>query len=244
MSRSLEIEWLGRMAYPEALELQHETVQARRSGRVGDRLLLLEHPPVVTLGRGWREENLLVSRGELAERGIAVYEVARGGDVTYHAPGQLVGYLVMDLKARGEPDLHAYLRSLENALMGALGELGLATCRIEGKTGVFVDRAQTPVSPSAHTPMPKPASTPTPTPADTLERKLASIGVGVRGWITFHGFALNVTTDLGGFGVIVPCGLEGVEMTSVARELGRGPLGLDERVRDAVCGSFLRSFAR
>jgi lipoyl(octanoyl) transferase len=216
------VEWLGRVPYAEALEVQRRAVDARRSTSCGDRLLLLEHPPVVTMGRGTRQENLLVGREELRRRGVEVHEVSRGGDVTYHAPGQLVGYLVMDLRARGEADLHVFLRNLESALIDALAALELAGKRVEGRTGVFIDDSATVAAP---------------------ERKIASIGVGVRHWITFHGFALNVTTDLAGFDAIIPCGLEDVEMTSVAAELGRGLLGLDARVRSHVGAAFRKQFA-
>jgi len=217
----LAVEWLGRVPYGEALELQMDVVEARQRGAAGDRLLLLEHPPVVTLGRSAQPENLRVDAAGLAARGIELHEIARGGDVTYHAPGQLVGYLIMDLRATGNPDLHAFVRSMEGALIDALGALGLRGKRIAGKTGVFVDTGDSATGP---------------------ERKLASIGVGVKRWVTCHGFALNVSTDLSGFDVIVPCGLADVEMTSVAREVGAGPLGLDARVREAVGEAFVREF--
>jgi lipoyl(octanoyl) transferase len=222
-TRELEVEWLGRVAYGEALEIQARAVASRQRGVSRDRLLLLEHPAVVTLGRSTREENLLVGRAGLSERGIERFEVPRGGDVTYHAPGQLVGYLIIDLKQRAEPDLHGFLRRIEAGLMDALAELGLATRRIAGKTGVFMERGGSDAGP---------------------DKKIASIGVGVRRWVTFHGFALNVSVDLDGFDVIVPCGLEGVVMTSVASELGCGPLGLDARMRAVVADSFRREFER
>ncbi len=222
MGRSLEIEWHGRVPYAQALELQASTVEAVAAGRVGDRLLLLEHPPVVTLGRNTRPENLLLGEAALRERGVELHSVPRGGDVTYHAPGQLVGYPILDLRARGEADLHVYLRRIEEALIGALGALGLDGRRVEGRTGVFMTEPGAGAGPA---------------------RKIASIGVGVRRWVTLHGFALNATIDLAGFEVIVPCGLADVEMTSVARELGVGPLGLDKRVRAAVEAAFLATFA-
>jgi lipoate-protein ligase B len=218
----LSVEWLGRVAYGPALALQQAAVRRRRDGEGPDRLLLLEHPPVVTLGRGAQEENLRLGRAELCERGVEVHEVARGGDVTFHAPGQLVGYLIIDLRERGRPDLHAFLRSMEGALIEAIADLGVAGRRVEGRTGVFVDGGEDASGP---------------------DRKIASIGVGARRWITYHGFALNVTIDLEGFEMIVPCGLHDVKMTSMARELGCGPLGLDARVRKAVERSFSRAFA-
>jgi len=188
------VEWLGRVAYGEALEMQRRRVAARRAGACGDSLLLLEHPPVITLGRRARAENLRVSREALAARGVEVHEVARGGDVTWHGPGQLVGYLVLDLEARGEPDVHAHLRRIEALLIEALGAAGVAAGRRSGMTGVFVEPSEPP-------------------------RKIASIGVGLRGWTTFHGFALNVCNGPEGFADIVPCGLRGVVMTSLREEL-------------------------
>jgi lipoyl(octanoyl) transferase len=220
----LAVEWLGRVAYGPALTRQEDAVARRAAGEGTDRLLLLEHPPVVTLGRGARETSLLVAREALVDRGVEVHEIARGGDVTLHVPGQLVGYLVMDLRARGRPDLHAFLRSMEGALISALHEIGIAARRVEGRTGVFVERRD---------------DEPPPAP----DRKIASIGIGVRRWITYHGFALNVTNDLDSFDWIVPCGLHDVEMTSVARELGSGPLGLDARVRASVERAFREAFA-
>lgn len=226
-TRPLQVEWLGRTAYGEALALQHAAVADRIAGRSADRLLMLEHPAVITLGRSSDRANLRVDEDRLRALGIELFEVGRGGDVTYHAPGQLVGYPILDLDALERRDVHAHLRNLEAGLIDALEELGVPACRVPGWTGVFVDRARSPRSSGP-------------------ERKIASIGVGVRRWVTFHGFALNVSLDLDGFETIVPCGLHGVEMTSVAVELecDRGarpsafdPAGLaelDRRVRDAV----------
>jgi len=184
-------------------------------------LLLLEHPPVVTLGRGAHEENLRVPRARLVAEGVELHEVSRGGDVTWHGPGQLVGYPILDLAARGERDVHLYLRRLEAVLCDALASLGVPPRSIPGMTGVFV------ADPRGSGP----------------QRKIASIGVGLRGWVTWHGFALNVDCDLAGFDRIVPCGLQGVEMTSIARELGAGvPPDLGQRARDAVKDAFLRAF--
>jgi lipoate-protein ligase B len=208
---ALEVSWLGSVAYRDALKLQEEALEARRAGG-SDRLLLLEHPPVVTFGRSASEENLRVSPAELARRGVERVEVARGGDVTYHGPGQLVGYLVVDLAANGPPDVHAHLRAIEAALGEALRALGVPPRTREGYTGVFVDD-----------------------PTSPQPRKIASIGVGVRGWISWHGFALNVDLDLAGFDVIVPCGLHDIAMTSVARELGAAaPSDLAQRTRTQV----------
>lgn len=212
----LDIEWLGRVPYAQALELQDAARLRRTRGEAGDRLLLLEHPPVVTLGRSHRASNLLLDAEAYAERGIELFEAARGGDVTYHAPGQLVGYLIVDLDARGERDLHLHVRRIEGALMQALAGFGVKTKRVDGRSGVFVELGG----------------------SAGPDRKLASIGVGVKKWVTWHGFALNVTTDLSGFDVIVPCGLDDVRMTSVASEAGRPALGLDVEVREAVATTF------
>ena len=214
----LEVEWLGEVSYGEALALQEEAVAARRAGSRGDRLLLVEHPPVVTRGSAARSESLKVSEGELGRRGIELFSAQRGGDVTYHAPGQLVGYPIVDLAGRGAPDVGRFLRMLEGALIDALALLSVPARRIPGMTGVFV-ASQTQGRP----------------------RKIASIGVGLRHWVTFHGFALNVSLDLAGFGVVVPCGLHGVEMTSVARETGTRDSRLDERARAAVADAFGRA---
>jgi lipoate-protein ligase B len=206
--------------YAEALALQERRIEARRRGEAADALLLLEHPPVITLGRRGRDEHVLAPAGLLAERRIEVHRVARGGDVTYHGPGQLVGYLVADLAARGEPDAGALLRRIEAALVAALADLGVEGYTRPGQTGVFA----TPGAPG---------------PA----RKVASIGVGLRGWISWHGFALNVTLDPAAFELIVPCGLHDVAMTSLARELGAAaPLDLDARARRAVAQRFVEAF--
>jgi lipoyl(octanoyl) transferase len=224
----LEVAWLGRVPYAEALALQYARVDARRAGRAGDALLLLEHPPVVTLGRAARPENLRLSRAELRARGVEVHEVARGGDVTWHGPGQLVGYLVLDLAARGERDVHAHLRRIETILIDALAGVGVPAGRRAGMTGVFVE------------PGPEGAAGP--------PRKIASIGVGLRGWTTLHGFALNVCNGPEGFAAIVPCGLHGVEMTSVLAERARPDGGADaagllERVRALVAAAARRHLA-
>lgn len=186
MTRSLDVLWLGRVPYGEALELQRRLANDRIAGRSPDRLVLLEHPPVLTLGRASNVDHVL------RPDGVDVFEVERGGDVTYHGPGQLVGYPILDLTGYRQ-DLHWYLRTLEQALIEALATLGIASERRPGFTGVW-----------------------------TGGRKIASIGVHVKQWVTWHGFALNVSTDLQAFDRIVPCGIAGVEMTSVEREGGRG----------------------
>lgn len=192
VERELWIVDLGRRAYGEALELQRAIARARISGDIDqDVLLLVEHPPVITLGRASKDAHVLANPEQLAARGIELYEVERGGDVTFHGPGQLVGYPIVDLK-RHKQDLHWYLRQVEELLIRALGEFRISGERDSKYTGVW-----------------------------TRGRKIASIGVHARDWVTWHGFALNVTTELSYFELIVPCGIPAVTMTSVQRELGR-----------------------
>lgn len=198
---------LGRMPYGEALELQRAAAAARISGAIADDLLLLvEHPPVVTLGRSAKGANLLTPAASLAARGVELFEVERGGDVTFHGPGQLVGYPIIDLK-RHRQDLHWYLRQIEEALIIALAQLGVAGERYPGLTGVWT-RGR--LGAAGH-------SGP---PAGTPRRKIASIGVHARDWVTWHGFALNVFTDLSFFDAMIPCGIQDVQMTTIARETG------------------------
>ena len=185
--KTLEVIEAGTVPYVEGLEWQRRLADERISGRLDhDVLLLLEHPPVVTLGRGSHAEHVL------RPAGIDVVEVERGGDVTYHGPGQLVGYPIIDLR-NYKQDLHWYLRTLEQTLIQALDFLGIPAETNKGFTGVW-----------------------------TRGRKIASIGIHVKQWVTWHGFALNVATDLAEFQRIVPCGIQGVEMTSVERETGNG----------------------
>lgn len=184
---------LGRQPYGPVLELQRTLCRRRMRGAITeDLLLLVEHEPVVTLGRGTRPSSLPLAAGAIARQGYEVVEVERGGDVTVHEPGQLVGYPILNLQDH-RPDLHWYLRQLEEVLISALGTLGITAGRHPGLTGVW-----------------------------TAGRKIASLGIHVKQWITFHGFALNVVNDLHGFGLVVPCGIDGVVMTNVARELGDG----------------------
>jgi lipoyl(octanoyl) transferase len=197
VSSRLVVRDLGRREYAEVLELQRTLCRRRIAGEITeDLLLLVEHEPVVTLGRGTRAQSLLLPPEELERRGVGMYEVERGGDVTYHGPGQLVGYPIFDLRAHRE-DLHWYLRRLEYALIRGLDALGIAAGPNPGLTGVW-----------------------------TRGRKIASIGIHVKQWVTFHGFALNVNTELSYFDLIVPCGIRDVVMTSVARELGRTDTGM------------------
>lgn len=183
------------MDYQEALDYQEKLVALRRRGQIPDTLLLVEHPPVFTIGRGGGWENLRCSRETLEQEGIRVYEVNRGGNITYHGPGQLVGYPIIDLAAQGR-DVRAYLWSLEEILIRTLepylGPLGLAPERLPGYTGVWV-----------------------------ANEKIAAIGVAVKGWITMHGFALNLNTNLKHFQLINPCGITDRGVTSLGRLLGR-----------------------
>jgi len=192
MTGILEVRRLGVVPYAEATELQAQLVRQRRAGEIPDTLLLLEHPHVITLGTGSHPEHVLADEHERTSRGIELYRTGRGGDVTYHGPGQLVGYPILDLKP-DRCDLHRYLRDIEGALIDVLADFGLTATRIEGLTGVWVE-----------------------------DRKLAAIGVRVSsGWITSHGFALNVSTDLSYFDAIVPCGIRDHAVGSISGELGR-----------------------
>jgi len=217
MTPPLVVVDLQRRPYGEVLELQRGLVRQRLAGALTDDVLLLvEHEPVVTLGRGTRTTSLPLSLPELARRGVDVFEVERGGDVTWHGPGQLVGYPILDLGGHRQ-DLHWYLRTLEGVLIAALARLDLAATRNPGLTGVW-----------------------------TQGRKIASIGIHVKQWVTLHGFALNVSNDLAGFDLIVPCGIENVVMTSVARERGErdAPGALWSETKAAVVQSFGTSFER
>jgi lipoyl(octanoyl) transferase len=204
---------LGRRSYDQVLELQRVLARRRITGDIEeDLLLLVEHEPVVTLGRGTRPQSLPLSASALAGRGVTVHEVERGGDVTFHGPGQLVGYPILDLRAHRE-DLHWYLRSLERALITGLDALGIPAGTNPGLTGVW-----------------------------TRGRKIASIGIHVKQWITYHGFALNVSTDLSYFDLIVPCGIRDVVMTSVAMESGRTDSALWTDTRQGVLDAFAQIF--
>jgi lipoyl(octanoyl) transferase len=202
---------LGRVGYDRAWALQRELVAARFAGYAPDTLLLLEHPPVITLGRSGQAAHLLGSEEELARRGIEFVATDRGGDITFHGPGQIVGYSIVDLAARGR-DLHRYLRDLEEVLIHALAEFGIVAGRVQGLTGVWVGDA-----------------------------KVAAIGIRVSRWVTHHGFALNVDTDLTYFDLIVPCGIPDRRVTSMEALLGRA---VDRNeVEDALGRAFEAVFA-
>ena len=181
----MKIEWLGRIDYQTGLQVQEERLESCLINGA-ETVILLEHEPVYTIGRLPDKSSLRNVSG----LPYPVFEINRGGQATYHGPGQLVGYPIIDLRIRGR-DVHHYLRKLENILIDLLADFGLQGVRIDGKTGVWIQ-----------------------------DRKIASIGVGVRKWVTMHGFALNVASDLSGFQNITPCGLSGVRMTSISSELG------------------------
>ncbi len=185
------VSFSGRQSYRPLWDLQKRLWRARYEGRISDTLLLLEHEPVVTLGRNARRENLLLSESEYAKRGVELVDVNRGGDVTYHGPGQLVGYWIFDLR-QWKMDVHAYLRSIEEVLIRTLGAYGIEGRRDEKATGVWVEKA-----------------------------KVAAIGLHLSHWVSTHGFALNVDADLAPFGWIIPCGLTGRPVTSMTECLGR-----------------------
>jgi lipoate-protein ligase B len=203
---------LGQLGYVDALELQRSLARERISGTIPqDLLLLVEHPPVVTLGRSSKQKHLVASPEFLQSKGVELFEVERGGDVTFHGPGQLVGYPIIDLK-RHRQDLHWYLRKIEEALINTLADYGIPGERNTAYTGVW-----------------------------TRGKKIASIGVHARDWVTWHGFALNVTTDLSYFDLIIPCGIDGVVMTSIARESGLEQVSMQD-VRDRVTVKFAGAF--
>src|SRR4029077_2127653 len=208
-----EVRRLGLVPYAEALTLQKQLVEERRHGRIGDVLLLVEHPHVLTLGvkgDGGRS-HILADEATLTSRGVEVYETGRGGDITYHGPGQVVGYPIIDLKP-DRCDVHRYVRDLEEVLIRVAADYGIQAGRLSGLTGVWVGG-----------------------------EKLAAIGVRIARWITSHGFALNVTTDLDFFKLIVPCGISDRGVTSLAALLGR-PLEL-RAVEDQVVDHFAEVFA-
>ena len=218
---------LGRVSYAEGLALQRELVEARRAGRVEDTLVLLEHPPVLTLGRNSTRANVLLPEDELARRGVEVHETNRGGDVTYHGPGQLVGYPIVDLRGDlpGKKGPHLgpvdFVRLLEEVLIRTCAEFGVMGQRICGRTGVWTVAG-----------------------GSVAERKVAAIGVHVSRGITSHGFALNVTTDVRDFSWIVPCGIADRGVTSLELETDAEVTPTMAAAADAVARNFGRVFGR
>lgn len=195
--RSLRVQRLGNIPYEDGLALQARLVEDRRSGAIPDTLLLLEHPPVITLGVKTRRgpNHIVASEETLAGAGVSVHETGRGGDVTYHGPGQLVGYPILDL-APDRKDVHVYVRDIEEVLIRTAAAFDIEAKRVPGLTGVWVG-------------------------PDGREEKLAAIGIRISRWITSHGFALNVSTNLDHFNLIVPCGIVDRQVTSLEKLLGR-----------------------
>ena len=216
--RAIEVRRLGIVRYAEALELQKQLVEERKADRIPDQLLLLEHPPVITLGVRSREgrSHVLATPEALERDGVELFETGRGGDVTFHGPGQLIGYPILDLRP-DRLDVHRYVRDLEEVMIRIAASFGVAAVRQQGFTGVWVE-----------------------TPRG-LE-KLAAIGVRIARWITSHGFAFNVTTDLDQFRLIVPCGISDKGVTSLRQLLGR-PIPMAE-VEDAAVAALAAVFDR
>ena len=203
---------LGVVDYQKALELQLYLLEKRIKQEIDDVLLLLQHPPTFTVGRNKKAEHLLIAPGELSKRGIHFEVISRGGDITYHGPGQLVGYPILDLNKLNR-DVHKYLRNLEETIILALQDFDIMAERKKGLAGVWVS-----------------------------EKKIASIGVGIKRWITYHGFALNVNTDLSYFQMIVPCGIEGLSVTSMKELTGqKGDLDIT-KVETSVINAFSKVF--
>ena len=191
MKRPLLVRHLGRVPYAEGLQIQEQLVAERQAGRIVDVLLLLEHEPVFTMGRSARAENVLLSWEALQARGFDVFETGRGGDVTFHGPGQVVGYPILEIPTERR-DVHRYVRDLEEVMIRACADYGISAGRIKGMTGTWVGT-----------------------------EKVGAIGVRIARWVTSHGFALNVANDLSPFSLIVPCGIVGHGVTSLSRLLGR-----------------------
>jgi lipoyl(octanoyl) transferase len=210
--RSLIVERLGRVSYARGLEIQERLVAERQAGRAPDHLLLLEHEPVFTLGRNASRENVLFPRESLRARGFEVFETGRGGDVTYHGPGQVVGYPILDL-GPDRRDVHRYVRDLEEVMIRTCADFGIEAGRVPGLTGTWVG-----------------------------PDKIGAIGVRIARWVTSHGFAFNVATDLSAFDLIVPCGIRGRGVTSLQRLLAR-PVPLDDAM-DRLAAHFAAVFER
>ena len=216
MPREIQIRRLGMVAYGDALELQTQFVEQRKTGEIPDQLLLLEHPPVITLGVRTRNgrSHVVATPETLDEAGVEIFESGRGGDVTYHGPGQLVGYPILDLRP-DRCDVHRYVRDLEDVLIRAVAGFGIVSHRVPGLTGTWVGN-----------------------------EKLAAIGVRVARWVTSHGFALNVSTNLAHFGLIIPCGITDKGVTSMDI-LSRGSIDMTDveaAVAEAFCAVFDRQF--
>ena len=221
--RVIEVRRLGTVKYADALELQKQLVEERKADRIPDQLLLLEHPAVITLGVRSRDDrsHVLATPEALERNGIELFETGRGGDVTFHGPGQLIGYPILDLKP-DRLDVHRYVRDLEEVMIRMAGAFGVTAARQTGLTGAWVNAA----APGG----------------DAAWEKLAAIGVRIARWITSHGFAFNVSTDLDQFGLIVPCGISDRGVTSLGKILGRD-VAMAE-VEDAAIAALAAVFDR
>ena len=206
----LRIADLGRIGYERCLSVQYRLAELRRRQEIEDTLLLLEHDPVITFGRGGGEDSLIASRDQIRDAGVELFETDRGGDATYHGPGQLVGYPIFDLNDHGK-DVHLFLRNIEQAVMDCLSDFGIESRSTPGYSGVWVG-----------------------------EEKICSIGVAVRKWVSYHGFALNIAPDFAHWSLLHPCGLVGRQVTSIERLLGRPP-GMNA-VKASIAGNFALVF--
>jgi len=246
----ISIVQLGRIDYETGLRLQKQLIDRRKAGEITDTLLLLEHTPVITLGRNAKEHNIVAPREFLAQKGVEVYECDRGGDVTFHGPGQLVGYPIFDLRDQRDREGQRrtmgaveFVRNVEEVLIRTSADFGIHTERVQGMTGVWTVPGQTGQSPvstlTSAAQGPVPASTPTSSNATTSQQgKVAAIGVHISRGVTSHGFALNVSTDLDYFKLIVPCGITTKPVTSLEKEVGQAPGWQD------VVESTVRNFGR
>jgi lipoyl(octanoyl) transferase len=214
VQRSIEVRRLGVVPYADALDLQKQLVELRKAGAIPDQLLLLEHPPVITLGVKTRNDrsHVVATPDTLEDEGVEIFESGRGGDVTYHGPGQLVGYPIIDLRP-DRCDVHRYVRDLEDALIRAVAAFGITAQRMPGLTGAWV-----------------------------ADDKLAAIGVRIARWVTSHGFALNVSTNLAHFDLIVPCGIPDKGVTSLDKLTGRAVVMRE--AEDAVAAALAEVFDR
>lgn len=210
--RTCELHRLHLVTYENGMRLQQKLVEMRQRDEISDQLLLLEHPPVITLGRGGKVENLIASPEMLASQRVRFYETTRGGDITYHGPGQIVGYPIVHL-GEGNRDVRKFVTKIEEVLIRTVGEYGITATRVDGKRGIWVGND-----------------------------KIAAIGVRIAGWVTSHGWALNVCTNLEHFRLITPCGLHGTGVTSIERETGRH-VPSDE-VREILAAKFAEVFDR
>ncbi len=204
---------LGLTNYSKALDIQLSLLEKRKNNLIPDTLILLEHPPTITIGRGGNLDNLLVSETHLNNNGIYFEKVSRGGDITFHGPGQIVGYPIMNLNYM-EKDIHKYLRALEYLIVDVLKQYNIKASSFKGITGVW-----------------------------TNGKKIASIGIGVKRWITYHGFALNINNDLNYFDMIIPCGLNKVRMTNIINESNMEDISIN-KTNDFISKSFSKTFNR